>query len=221
MDKSSDSPEWVKRRMESEYQERPHWTDEEDELLRHAYFGLLEGQLQPLANLLKSSAGGLHPVISNSLVAMIEKDERSEFFIESNINSERINRAKQSSIAQWKKTIEDKDIAMIIARYQGHLPGQYEAALIDAKEEIGLSRSELAKIWSRYKKRKKSSVRYFEWVAALSKKHGGLNALIALEEAGVISTTPPKDFEVIDFKEKIRSAIDRELELDTRNKTKV
>ena len=143
---------------------------------------------------------------------MIEKENnRTDYKLEARLNAKHKRKANTTS-AKLRKMKRDRQRALAIARFGGHQPGMYHAAIAAAGEELNLGRATLAKIWSNFKKHKRDRIVYNTWVTELSKQHGGFNAVVDMQDAGELPNRPPDDYLVDDLEEKLNAEIDRNIE---------
>ena len=206
-------PDWVENRMEDEGFDKNKVTNQQDELLRNAYFGLLAGELGALATLLKSDAGGLHPLIAHKIVGMIEKNSAvCEFSLETKPQLP-LSRRSQSGAAVLRKSLRTEKIALQVAAKGGHKRGMFEAAISATCDATNLKRASVTKAWGKYKENKKNWILQIAWGEKLSKEYGGFNIVIAKQDAGELPEKYPEGFMVDDLDHKIYASIERDLNL--------
>jgi len=105
-------------------------------------------------------------------------------------------------------------IAFVVAKHNGHLPSNFESAIIAACAELDLGRATVTKIWGNYRKGVKSRVIQTAWFEELTVQYGGTNAVIEMQEAGKLPFNAPDDYFLEGIEEKEIARINRDVETD-------
>jgi len=185
----------------------------ENQLLERAYFELFDGELNALAELLKSDAGGLHPHIANLLVAMIEKDgDISDFILETK-KHQNLKRKSQSRSSRIRRNFKDRTLALIMASNGGHKPKLYEASIAATIDDTGMRRTAITNSWRKYRKDKEFRVKKSDWLEKLCTEFGGFNAVVDMQEAGDLPLAFPENYSVEDLESKIYASIEDDLSI--------
>lgn len=114
-----------------------------------AWNGLIQGDLEPLADLLAEGSGSLHPILQRWLVRLIRGSSEDVGMRLEIIKHPDLTRLSQGPEAQRRQSLEELRTALTMRRHGAFLRGQHEAAVSATAAETGLKRSTIEGHWSR------------------------------------------------------------------------
>lgn len=147
-------PEWYKAADERFYRETtsPEFDETHASLSNRAGVGLFKGNLQPLADYLKSIYCPLEPDLALELVSMIEGDGQFADFILDVKKHPKFSRQSQTLTAKLDKRNREQEVGFFIVKQGGLKEGNHDAAIMEAMNEFSLGRSRIETHWQSFLK---------------------------------------------------------------------
>lgn len=139
-------PEWFMHHQRREHEQGwPH----NHPLMYQALAAMREGDLRPLATLLKDERDGLSPVIRRELVFLIEGNAAQSGGLRLAVQKHPdVSHRSKGRHARSQSHNRNVAIAAYVAASGGFRPGEHEAAITEAMKFYGLSRSRIEEAWS-------------------------------------------------------------------------
>lgn len=117
-----------------------------------AWNGLVEGDLLPLADVLRSEDGTLHPVLARWLVKLIDGSTNETDFRLQVTKHPDLKRPTDGQGAKRKQRAKELRTALAFARHGGLEDGGYDSAMAATMEETGLSRATINNHWVEHRR---------------------------------------------------------------------
>ena len=110
--------------------------------------GLIAGDLEPLADVLDTEVGELHPILQRWLLKLIRGSSDETDFRLVAMRHPDLKRASDGPRAKRLASMAKLDTAIEMVRNGALNEGQWEAAMLATIENTGLARSTIAGHWS-------------------------------------------------------------------------
>lgn len=116
-----------------------------------AWKGLIEGDIEPLADLLEAENSELHPIVQRWLWKLIRGSPRDSDYRLKVCRHPELTQPALGIQATRRRKAKGLPVALAMFRNGALEPSQHETALAETMEQTGLSRSTVEKHWSAHK----------------------------------------------------------------------